>query len=109
MLVELEMIPMRSNSHLSDVIAEVASIIDGTELSYALTPSGTCIEGTWEDVMPVIRQCHERARELSPHVFTYIRIEDEEGATNKLKENIISVQEQVKKSGQRLHPALSMT
>jgi uncharacterized protein YqgV (UPF0045/DUF77 family) len=31
---------------------------------YQLTPSYTCIEGEWEQVMPLVHQCHELGAEV---------------------------------------------
>jgi uncharacterized protein (TIGR00106 family) len=67
MLVELSVIPLGGNTHLSTPIAEVLKLIDASGIRYQLTPSGTCIEGEWDEVMPVVRLCHERMRGLSSH------------------------------------------
>ena len=99
MLVELSIVPIGGDIHLSDELAEALKIIDVSGLPYQLTPTGTCIEGEWEEVMSVVRQCHTRIRERSPHVMTWIKIEDDEGETNKLNRNIVSVEE---KAGRRL-------
>jgi uncharacterized protein (TIGR00106 family) len=93
MLVELSVIPLGGNTHLSTPIAEVLKLIDASGIRYQLTPSGTCIEGEWDEVMPVVRLCHERMRGLSSHVFTTIRIEDEEGEHHKLTRNVASVED----------------
>ena len=93
MLVEMSVVPLGGDTHLSSRIAEVLKLIDASGLPYQLTPSGTCIEGDWEQVMPVVRLCHERMRGLSSHVFTTIRIEDEEGEHHKLARNVASVEE----------------
>jgi uncharacterized protein (TIGR00106 family) len=98
MLVELSIVPVGGDAHLSDEIAEVLKIIDVSGLPYQLTPTGTCLEGEWEEVMSVVRQCHSRARERSPHVMTWIKIEDDEGETNKLTRNIVSVEEKAGRS-----------
>ena len=97
MLVELTIIPVGTGSHLSGQLAEALKIVDASGLRYQLTPAGTCIEGDWDEVMPVIRQCHEKIRERTPHVVTSIRIEDEEGERNMLKRNVSSVEEKVGK------------
>lgn len=49
--------------------------------------------------MALVKKCHQQARELSSQVMTTIRIEDEEGATDKLNENIASVE---RAAGRRL-------
>ena len=91
MLVELNIIPLNGHTHVSSEIAEILKLVDSSMLPYSLTPTGTCIEGEWDQVMPLIKRCHERARELAPHVITNVRIEDVEGAQNRLKGNIDSV------------------
>ena len=98
MLFELSMIPVGLGSHLSADIAEVLKEIEASGLPYKLTPAGTCIEGDWKRVMPVIEKCHYKMRKLAPHVITSIRIEDhveEEGKVSPLIHNITSVEEKI--------------
>ena len=95
MLVELTIIPIGGDSHTSDELAEVLKFIDESGLRYELTPSATCIEGDWEEVMAVIRLCHEKVRVHCSHVVTNIKIEDEAGADNKLRANVASVEKKV--------------
>lgn len=104
MLLELSVIPLQGGASTSDEIAEVLRIVDESGLPYLLTPSGTCIEGTWDEVMPLVRRCHERVRERSPHVVTILKIEDEEGAWNKLRSNVASVEEKVGRTLRRIPP-----
>ncbi len=93
MLFELSVIPT-GDVHLSGVIAEVLKKIDASGVPYQLTPCGTCLEGDWDGVMPLLYECHQIARQRSPHVITSIRIDDD-GETNKLSRNIRSVEEKV--------------
>jgi len=99
MLVELSIVPLGCDVQWSDQLAEALKLVDASGLPYVLTPSGTCIEGEWDEVMGLVRQCHERVRRSSPHVLTSIRIEDEEGGRDQLTRNIASVEE---KLGRRL-------
>ncbi|HWP42892.1 MAG TPA: MTH1187 family thiamine-binding protein [Blastocatellia bacterium] len=92
MLVELSIVPLGRGDHISKDLGEILKIIDDSGLRYLLTPSGTCIEGGWDQVMALVKRCHDQARSVSPHVMTTVRIEDEEGATDKLKENTSSVE-----------------
>ena len=92
MLVELSINPLGRGTHISRDLAEVLKMIDESGLSYCLTPSGTCIEGGWDEVMALVKQCHDRARSVSSHVVTTLSIEDEEGVTDKLNENIAGVE-----------------
>lgn len=97
MLFELNIIPVGRSSHMSREIAEALKEIDASGLPYQLTATGTSIEGEWDEIMPLIHRCHQRVRELAPHVMTTIRIEDdaEDPKTSKLKHNVTSVEEKV--------------
>jgi uncharacterized protein YqgV (UPF0045/DUF77 family) len=76
-LVDPTIIPLRGGRHISDEVTEVIKLIDASRLPYQLTPSGTCIEGEWEIVMPLIQRCHHVVRSMSSHVVTFIKIEDD--------------------------------
>lgn len=95
MLVEFSIIPLNGDSQISDEIAKVMKLVDASGLPYLLTPTGTCIEGDWDEVMTLIRQCHEHTSLVSPHLITIIKIEDEKGERNKIERNISSVEEKV--------------
>lgn len=103
MLVELAIIPVGNDSHIADELAEVLKIIEGSGLPFELTPSSTCLEGSWAEVMPVIQRCHERVRALCPHVITSIKIEDDGQTANKLSSNIASVEEKLGHTLRRNH------
>jgi len=92
MLVELTINPLGRGTHLSKELSEILNIVDASGLPYCLTPFGTCIEGDWDQVMEVVRQCHTRAKSFSHHVMTSIQIEDEEHAVNKLEENVAAIE-----------------
>jgi uncharacterized protein (TIGR00106 family) len=93
MLAEFSILPLGTNEHLSEPLAEILKLVDTMGLPYKLTPGSTGVEGEWQDVMEVVRQCHLRMRDNSNHVVTVIKIEDEEGATDKINRNIVSVEE----------------
>jgi uncharacterized protein YqgV (UPF0045/DUF77 family) len=98
MLVELSILPLVGDGHLSDELAEVLKLVDAYGLPYQLTPTATCIEGTWNETMELARQCHERVRSRSSHVVTMIKIEDEQGETDKLNRNVTSVEQKAGRS-----------
>jgi uncharacterized protein YqgV (UPF0045/DUF77 family) len=104
MLVEFSIIPMQNTERLNEAIAEALKIVDASGLPYVLGPSSTCLEGTWDEALPVVRRCHERVREISPYLVTFIKIGDEVGATGKLTGNVAAVEAAV---GHRLGRAAS--
>lgn len=92
MLVELTINPLGRGTHLSKDLAEILKIVDASGLPFSLTPLGTCIEGDWDQVMDVVKKCHEYAKSFSHHVMTSIQIEDEERTANKLEDNVAAIE-----------------
>ena len=88
MLVELTINSLGRGTHLTRDLAEILKLVDSSGLPYCLTPFGTCIEGDWDQVMELVKQCHLLAKKSSHHVMTSLQIEDEDRASNKLEENI---------------------
>ena len=95
MLAEISISPLGTTVHLSRILAEIVGVIEQSHLPYVVTPSGTCIEGSWDEVMPLIRRCHELARTHSPHVITMIQLEDEAGASDKLTSNLTGIEDRL--------------
>jgi uncharacterized protein (TIGR00106 family) len=98
MLFELSLIPMTGDGHSSDEIAAALKIIHKSGLPYQLTPSATCIEGDWDEVMALIKTVHAEARKSTTHLVTTIKVEDEEGETNKISRNLATVSAKVQDS-----------
>lgn len=95
MLAELSIVPLGRSEHLSSALAEVLDVVDRSGIRYKFTPCGTCLEGSWDEVMDVVARAHARARQGSRHVLTTLRIEDEEGESDKLTRNVTSVEEKL--------------
>ena len=77
MLAELEIIPIGTKSvSLSAALADVARLIDASGLDYRVGPMGTVVEGEWEPVMRLAKQCHDAMLKSSARVMTTIRIDD---------------------------------
>ena len=95
MLLELRILPLGVGAHISNQIAEALKIIEASGTPYKLTPSGTCLEGDWEDVLPLVKKCHDAARQSTPHVVTLLKIEDDDGPADKLLRNVYAVEEKV--------------
>ena len=104
MLFDLNIIPVGGDTHTSNDIAKALAVIEASGLPYQLTPAGTCIEGKWEQVMPVINECHDEVKGSNTHLITTIRIEDDAGEENKLSKNVASVAQKARGSAQRGNP-----
>lgn len=77
MLAELEILPIGTqNPSLSGLLAEVARLIDRSGLDYRVGPMGTVVEGDWDRIMTLAKQCHQAVLASAGRVMTTVRIDD---------------------------------
>lgn len=93
MIADLSIIPVGGSSHTSGVLSKVLTLIEDSGVRYQLTPTATCLEGTWDEICAVARRSHELARTEAPHVVTLLRFEDDGNVGGKLVRNVASVEE----------------
>lgn len=97
MLVEFSVIPVGAGPQVKVPVAQVVDMIDKSGLPYQVTATSTIIEGDWERVMPLLKQCLDEVRRSSPRVVATIKIDDEAGQTNQLEQNVRDVEELIGK------------
>lgn len=93
MIVEFSILPVGKGESLGDLVAKVVDIVDVSGLPYKLTSMGTIIEGEWDDLMELIKECHFKMRQYASRVMTFITIDDREGAKKRLEGKIEDVEE----------------
>jgi uncharacterized protein (TIGR00106 family) len=75
LLLEFSMYPTDKGASVSDDVKGSLEIIDDSGLPYRLGPMGTTLEGEWDEVMAVVRACHERMSGCSGRIATQIKID----------------------------------
>ena len=60
LLAEFSLTPLDKGASVSPWVSRSLDVIDRSGVPYRLGPMGTCVEGEWEDVMAVLKQCFER-------------------------------------------------
>lgn len=77
MLAELEIVPIGTGSaSLSDLLVHVAKLVDQSGLDYRVGPMGTVVEGDWDRIMQLAKQCHQAMLASASRVMTTIRVDD---------------------------------
>lgn len=92
MLVEFTLSPVDEDVRGSRKIAEAIRAVTGPMGSDRSDASENRIEGDWEEVMDIIRRCHEGARRSVPHLVTTIKIQDGPGRDARSHDGIQSGQ-----------------
>ncbi len=92
MLLELTVIPLGGGRSISSDIAGLIELIDRSGLDYQVTAFGTLIEGSWDQLMEVLRGCHETARKKTNRALLLMRLDDYEDRTGLLRGAVNSVE-----------------
>jgi len=98
MLAEVSIIPIGIGSSLGDKLAEVLKIIDASGLPYKASPMGTVIEGEWDEVMKLIKECHKSLMKTGERTITTITIDDRKGKPNRIEEKVKSIEKRLGKN-----------
>ena len=98
-MAELSMFPIDKGESLSLYVARVLDIIDRSGLSFRLNPMGTVIEGEWDEVMDVVRRCHQSLEQDCSRISTTIKIDFRTGDVPRMSAKVSAVE---KKAGKKL-------
>jgi uncharacterized protein (TIGR00106 family) len=85
MIADLTILPIGRSPHISTLLAEIIQDIRDQDIRHQLTATGTCLEGTWDEIMQAAKRAHLIARRQTPHVVTLLKIEDDAEATNPIE------------------------
>ncbi len=97
MLVEFSIVPIGAGSSIGDHISSVLKIVDASGLPYKINPMGTVVEGSWDDIMELIKKCHGTIIKDEDRVYTTISIDDRKRRTNRIDEKVKSVEKRIGK------------
>ncbi len=94
-LLEFSMSPLTQGDSVSKYVSRSLDIIDKSGLPYRLNPMGTVIEGSWDEVMAVVKACWEKMREDCDRISTIVKIDYRKGKTGRLASKVASVEEKL--------------
>ena len=98
-LLEFSLYPTDKGASVSEYVKRNLEIIDDSGLPYKLGPMGTCLEGEYDEVMAVVKECFDRMSEDCGRVACQIKIDYRAGRSGRLDEK---VQTLVEKTGRDL-------
>ncbi len=94
-LLEFSMTPLDKGESVSEYVARSVDIIDKSGLPYRLNPMGTVIEGEFDQVMEVVKECFERMSLDCRRISTTIKIDYRKGKSGRLDSKIESVKKRL--------------
>ncbi len=91
-LLEFSMSPLDKGESVGQYVARSLDVIDRSGLPYRLNPMGTVIEGEWDQVMAVVRECYETMRKDCRRITCSVKIDAREGASGRIDSKTASVE-----------------
>ena len=85
---------------MSEYVSRALEIISQSSVDYRLNPMGTVLEGEWDEVMGVVKQCYEKMSSDCKRITCGIKIDYREGKSGRLESKVASVE---KKLGKKLN------
>jgi uncharacterized protein (TIGR00106 family) len=95
MVMELTIIPLGRGRSISGDIAELVRLIEGSGLDYRMTAFGTLVEGNWEQLVALAKDCHFAVRNKTERVLTMVRIDDYGDRTGEIEGAVTRVEQKV--------------
>jgi len=92
MIADFSIAPVGAGESLSEYVADAFRVIRESGVAHAHHAMGTNLEGDWDEVMSVIKQCRDRLLERCNRVSISIKIDDRVGVTDGLTRKLRSVE-----------------
>ena len=97
-LLEFSMSPLDKGESLSPYVARILNIIDSSGTTYKLTPMGSILEGEYEDVMNVVKDCFQELQKDCNRISVSIKIDYRAGTKSRLSSKIERIESILGKS-----------
>ncbi|HEY3723492.1 MAG TPA: MTH1187 family thiamine-binding protein [Acidimicrobiia bacterium] len=93
MLAAFSITPLGAGDSVSDSVAEAVRIVRASGLANETNAMFTNVEGEWDEVMDVLKQCVERVLEDAPRVSVTMKLDVRPGTTDALHDKVRAVED----------------
>jgi uncharacterized protein (TIGR00106 family) len=89
------MTPLGEGESVSRYVKRSLDIIDKSGLDYEFHSMGTVVEGEWDEVLGVVKQCFDKMRSDCSRISVAMKIDYREGAKGRIKSKVKSVEDKL--------------
>jgi uncharacterized protein (TIGR00106 family) len=100
LLLDFSIFPLDKGESVSPYVARCLDLIDRSGISYRSHAMGTTLEGEYDEVTDIVRQCFETLAVDCDRIECAIKIDYRKGKINRLDGKIASVEQKI---GRKLH------
>lgn len=92
-IVDLCVVPLGVGVSVGEHVAACQRVIEASGLEYRMHAYGTNIEGPWDDVMAVVKACHQRVHEMgAPRITTTLKMGTRTDREQHMDDKVASVE-----------------
>lgn len=84
MLGELRVTPVGPPEDFAQIVAGVVQTVSETNLQYRVHAMGTTVEGELEEILDLVRRCHQEVRKHSDRALIELSLDDRADARGEL-------------------------
>ena len=93
MLAELRLTPVDSNVSFARLIADLVPILADSPIQYRVHAMGTTLEGGIDEILGVVRRCHEASRARAERVLLELSIDDRATGAGEIERSVEQVRD----------------
>ena len=95
-ILDLCVVPLGVGVSVSQYVVACEELIQQAGLKSSLHAYGTNIEGEWDQVMAVVKKCHEKIHEMgAPRITTTIKLGTRVDRSQSMEDKVRSVEEKM--------------
>ena len=87
-LLEFSMSPLDKGESLSPYVSRIIEIVDKSGVNHRLTAMGTILEGEYDEVMSVVRDCFKELREDCNRISVNLKMDYRKGPQSRMDSKI---------------------
>jgi uncharacterized protein (TIGR00106 family) len=91
-LLEFAMNPPDRGQGVSAYVARILDVIDRSGVDYRLTPMGTILEGSYDEVMKVVGDCFRALEPDCPRIGMNLKMDYRAGSQSRLASKVEAVE-----------------
>ena len=97
MIAAFSISPLGVGESVSDAVADAVRIVRASGLPNETNAMFTNVEGEWDEVMALVKECVMKVAEHAPRVSVVLKIDHRPGVDNALQHKVQAVEEKLSK------------
>ncbi len=97
MIAAFSITPIGSSESVSQAVSEAVRLVRASGLPNETNAMFTNVEGEWDEVMSLIKQCVDKVAETAPRVSVVIKVDHRPGTVGALRSKVEAVESQLRR------------